>query len=72
MKAIKVVSVIINCKQTIFKFFFQFFSKIFFPIFIFSKIWRFSVLRLKTVIQKNEIYGDYIKHFLNISFKSRG
>ena len=34
---------IINCKRDIFKFF---------SIFIFSKIWKFDVLHLKTIIQK--------------------
>ena len=53
-----------NCKRTFFK--------KFFPIFHFSKIWKFGVLHLKTVIQKNEIYEDYIKNFLNIWFKSLG
>ena len=54
---------VINCKRGIFKYF---------QIFIFSKILKFSVLHLKTIIKKNEIYDDYIKHFLNICFKSRG
>ena len=59
---------VINCKRTFFqKFFFQiffnFFSKKFFSIFHFSKIWKFSVYTSKTVIQKNEIYEDYMKNF---------
>ena len=62
---------LINCKRGIFKFFLQFFSKIFFQIFSnfrFSKIWKFSVLHLKTIIQKNErLYKTFFKYLFNIS-----
>ena len=57
---------VINCKRTFFKNFFlnffNYFLKKFFPIFIFSKIWKFSVYNSKAVIQKNEIYEDYMKN----------